>query len=158
MALRAPACGMVDRSQSEFRLQGPKHRFQIGQHHIRAPELFRGELLLVAAQTIDARIGHYRARFRRLCPRDGLGPLAVLIRLHFYLVMLSDAAEALLQSADTFPYEVDALVRLRPGKPIGKLAEGLIPVAPRVFPGGPGQIRTCALTHPGSSLGSRATA
>ena len=71
---------VIDRPQAEIGLQTAKHRFQIGQHGVRAPERCIVLIDERRAQAIHARIHRRAALFGVFFPCDGSGKLAALIR------------------------------------------------------------------------------
>ena len=108
MPLGAPFLVVADRAQAELRFEAAEDRLEVGEYDVGAPHRRLVTVGLVAAQAIDARVGHERAFDGQALPVDRAGARAALIEEDLNVVVLTDAVAFLLEPPDTLPELVDA--------------------------------------------------
>ena len=95
---------MKDRPKTQITFEAAKHGFEVGEHHIGAPQLCFRPLALVAAQAIDTGEINIRALNSLLLPSNAEGSFAAGIGLLVDLIMLTDAVLFFFQTAYAFPH------------------------------------------------------
>ena len=108
-----------NRTKSQFGLQGPKCRLDIGQAGIGVPQALRVPVQQIGSQAGDAGNRERASRLGVFLPGQGGGPVLV-IDLQFQIVMMADFPMPFLQPAHALPHPFRFLGRAWLGQAVVK--------------------------------------